>query len=271
MLLKDIPCEVIEIENPVVTHFAWQPRGHMFTVCHAASDRVGDKPNIGFYQVKKKRTICLYTLTDRQCDTVSWSPSDHMACLASMQHGRMEFFDVKKKAAVAETDHFKMTSIQWDPSGRYLLSISAQPLGDASWAYAAENGYKIWTFQGEPMVSVAKETLYQVMWRPRPRTLLTPAKMAHIKKNLKKTYWEQFEAEAIKIRESTSSAAIQEQVALRDDWKKYRKQCDQEYADESELRKDLRVGNQYSDNEDDYEVVETVIQTLISIDEEPIL
>jgi len=262
---KNIPVEVIELDDPVVTSFAWEPRGHMFGVVHM--ERPQGKPLMSFYQIKKKKTVLLHSLTDRHATSIHWSPSNHYAVLMSMQSGKLEFYDVKKNESIAEAEHFKCTSVEWDPTGRYLVSISAQPLGEQSWAYASENGYKIWTFQGENLVTVAKETLYQVMWRPRPESMLTSKQKSEVKKNLRKTYWDKFEQEMLKIKQSTSSAASRERLRIKEEWKKYRKQCDQDYVADASLRKELR-GDIDSDNEDDWEVVESTVQTVISITEE---
>jgi len=265
---KNVPVEVIELESPEVVNFSWQPRGHMFSVAHA-QDRQNPRPHVSLYQVKKKKTVNLYTLNDKNCDAVVWCPALPVAALCSKQTGRIEFYHVKKNQSLAEVDHFKMTSVQWDPSGRYLLSISAQPFGKDSWQYAADNGYKLWTFQGDPLVSVSKETLFQALWRPRPKTLLTSQKIASIRKNLRKDYWDHFEAEANKIKEANSSAAHRERTRLKETWKKYRRECEQHYVAEATNRVSLRGGVE-SDDEDDLVVVDTIQQTILSISEEPI-
>ena len=42
-----------------------------------------------------------------------------------------------------------MTHIEWDPSGRTLCTAVCQPLDGAFFKFQMDNGYKIWTWQGE--------------------------------------------------------------------------------------------------------------------------
>lgn len=263
---KNIPVEVIDLADPVIADVAWQPKGAMFSVIH--SPQAGNKTSVTFYQVKKKKTVPIDVLPDRNVDTVRWSPAEQVCVLANMQNGNLEFYDLRRKDSV-QAEHFKITRLDWDPTGRYLLTLSAQLLGNQDWQYASENGYKIWTFQGDLLSNISKDTLYQVMWRPRPKTLLSPKQIADTKKNLRSKYWARFEAEESKLRASRSSEMDQERMRMKEAWKKYRKQCDHAYLADSQHRKKIRGCD--SDNEDDWEVQETNVQTLISLAEEQIL
>lgn len=63
----------------------------------------------------------------------------------------------------------------------------------SSWKTSVDNGYWIWTFQGRILKRVNLNQFNQLLWRPRPPTLLTPEQIKEIKKNLKK-YSAQFES-----------------------------------------------------------------------------
>lgn len=63
----------------------------------------------------------------------------------------------------------------------------------SSWKTTVDNGYWIWTFQGRILKRVNLNAFNQLLWRPRPPTLLTAEQIKEIKKNLKK-YSAQFES-----------------------------------------------------------------------------
>lgn len=63
----------------------------------------------------------------------------------------------------------------------------------SSWKTSVDNGYWIWTFQGRILKRVNLNQFNQLLWRPRPPTLLTSEQIKEIKKNLKK-YSAQFES-----------------------------------------------------------------------------
>lgn len=63
----------------------------------------------------------------------------------------------------------------------------------SSWKTSVDNGYWLWTFQGRILKRVNLTGFNQLLWRPRPATLLTPEQIKDIKKNLKK-YSAQFES-----------------------------------------------------------------------------
>ena len=63
----------------------------------------------------------------------------------------------------------------------------------SSWKTSVDNGYWIWTFQGRILKRVNLTAFNQLLWRPRPPTLLTAEQIKEIKKNLKK-YSAQFES-----------------------------------------------------------------------------
>ena len=130
-----------------------------------------------------------------------------------------------------------------------------------------DNGYRLWSFQGQLLATVAQEQLYQVMWRPRPASLLTKQQIADLKKSLKEKYWKQFEQEDEAIRQSQLSGVAKERQALKQAWKTYRAEKDREYAEDREMRRELRGGIP-SDDEADWETVEQTVEEEVSREEE---
>ena len=103
-----------------------------------------------------------------------WSPAGGMLLLATLgeSSGALEFYDADHDVSKVE-EHYKMTHIEWDPSGRTLCTAVCQPLDGAFFKFQMDNGYKIWTWQGELLNDVRKEAFYQFSWRPRPKSLLS--------------------------------------------------------------------------------------------------
>lgn len=130
-----------------------------------------------------------------------------------------------------------------------------------------ENGYRLWSFQGQLLAVVVLEECYQVSWRPRPPTLLSKEQQSEIKSKLKEKYWRKFDQEDEEIRQSQLSGVEKERQTLKQSWKTYRAEKEKEFADERELRRELR-GGAASDNEGDYETVDTVVEEELEREEE---
>ena len=59
-----------------------------------------------------------------------------------------------------------------------------------------ENGYNLWTSHGRQLDHKRYDKLHQLLWRPRPPSLLSEAKEKEIRKNLR-DYSRKYEAEVM--------------------------------------------------------------------------
>ena len=190
---KMIPVEALEIKEQVLA-FAWEPTGDRFAITHGE----GSRPSVSIYTMSGKAAgggvelSLVKTLESRACNVLYWSPAGGMLLLATLgeSSGALEFYDADHDVSKVE-EHYKMTHIEWDPSGRTLCTAVCQPLDGAFFKFQMDNGYKIWTWQGELLNDVGKEAFYQFSWRPRPKSLLSEEARAKIVKNLRK-YERQF-------------------------------------------------------------------------------
>ena len=64
-------------------------------------------------------------------------------------------------------EHFMAGELEWDPSGRYVVSSVS------FWRHQNDTGFYVWSFQGKLLQRVLRDKFYQILWRPRPPTLLT--------------------------------------------------------------------------------------------------
>ena len=111
--------------------------------------------------------------------------------------GILEFVDTADMQVMGSGEHFMATDVEWDPTGRYISSAVSW------WGHKVDNAYWIWSFQGKLIMKQQLERFCQLLWRPRPATLLKPHQLKNLKKNMKK-YSTQFE---LKDRMSQSKAS----------------------------------------------------------------
>merc|ERR1712059_120209 len=86
-----------------------------------------------------------------------------------------------------------MGDIEWDPTGRYVAT------GVSYWAHKVDNAYWLWNFQGKILKRSNVEKFCQLVWRPRPPSLLSKEQQKDVRKNLKK-YTDQFNAKTRCVR-----------------------------------------------------------------------
>lgn len=79
----------------------------------------------------------------------------------------------------------------------------------------------------------------QLLWRPRPPTLLSAEKLKEIKKNLK-SYYAQFESKDRMRQSKASKELIEKRAALMEKFNEYRNKRSQEWADLKNRRLALR-------------------------------
>ncbi|GIY27876.1 eukaryotic translation initiation factor 3 subunit B [Caerostris extrusa] len=162
---KNIPVDSIEIKENIIA-FAWEPVGNKFAVVH------GDAPHISvsFYGIKPGGTVSLLKKFERkQCNRLFWSPNGQFIVLAGLRSmsGKLEFVDTSDFTIMTTTEHFMATDIEWDPTGRYVVS------GISWWMHKVDNGFWLYSFQGKLLRKHDLEKFCQLLWRPRPPTLLS--------------------------------------------------------------------------------------------------
>lgn len=119
---RDIPIEVLELDNKndKIIAFAWEPKGHRFAVIHGD----GPKLDISFYCMRTanntSRVSKITTLKSKEANALYWCPGGHFILLAGLKgfSGQLEFYNVDELETMATRDHFMVTDITWDPTGR---------------------------------------------------------------------------------------------------------------------------------------------------------
>jgi translation initiation factor 3 subunit B len=184
-----VPVEMMEMKETVVA-FAWEPNGDRFAVCHGEGNI---KLNVSFFTMcggkGKNELEKLYTLEGKSANHLYWSPMGNLLILAGLgdgMNGALEFWDADNQTSLGEKEHYKCTHVEWDPSGRMVATSVAQPLENFNYKYQMDNGFKIWSFQGQLLKDEAKDKLFQFRWRPRPKSLLSDDEQQRVIRDIKK-------------------------------------------------------------------------------------
>ncbi|TDL28371.1 translation initiation factor eIF-3b [Rickenella mellea] len=257
---KDFPVEVVELKD-TVTDFSWEPRGERFAIVSSNDPNLGNpgpgvtiKTDVSFFQLEhgKGDFKLLKTLSGRTSNTIRWSPRGRhlvLATVGSSTKSELEFWDLDFTAEDAgrregqtfkeewgsgiqilgTADHYGVTDVEWDPSGRYLATSAS------AWRHTLENGYAIWDFRGQEIEKHILDRFKQFLWRPRPRTLLTKEQQRLIRKNLRE-FSRAFDEEDIAEESNVSAELIAHRKRLVDEWNAWRSRCKKEVADERRKR-----------------------------------
>jgi len=234
---KEIPVDIIEVKETIIA-FAWEPVGNKFAIIHGETPRI----SVSFYNVNTTSggTIDLLDkLEKRQANTIFWSPRGQFVVIAGLRNmnSTLEFIDTSDTPVQVMTtaEHYLATDVEWDPTGRFVAT------GVSFWVNKVDNSYWIWNFQGRLLHKQSLPQFCHLLWRPTQPSLLSESEIKRIKKDVKK-YYPRFQHED-KMRESKASKEqIERRRKLKSDFEKWQQQFIEQYAEEFDLRKELREG-----------------------------
>lgn len=158
---KNIPVDIIEIKEPIHA-FAWEPVGSKFAVIHGEASNIkvafydiksGQKLSLtsksSIIILACKRILCFdfntvvliflmsylreitmlnffqisELLEKKVCSHLFWSPTGQYIVLAECREvGALEFIDTNDFSTMASGEHYKATTVEWDPTGRFVAS-----------------------------------------------------------------------------------------------------------------------------------------------------
>lgn len=146
---KGVPVEVVDTIKDTVINFAWEPKGDRFVIITApeppGATAVPPKTSVSFFCPEKAKGNAignfrhLRTLDKKNSNAIYWSPRGRfvvVATVANQQSSELEFFDLDFEGEKPEgekdltanlqlmntSDHYGVTDVEWDPSGRYVAS-----------------------------------------------------------------------------------------------------------------------------------------------------
>lgn len=198
--------------------------------------------------VRRYNSCLSGTLPSRTSNAIRWSPRGRhvvLATVGSSSKSELEFWDLdfnvedtgrREGQASKEdwgggiqllgtADHYGVTDVEWDPSGRYLATSAS------AWTHTLENGFAIWDFRGQEIIKHIQDRFKQFIWRPRPPTLLSKDQQKHIRKNLRE-YSRTFDEDDAAEESNVSAELIALRKRLVDEWNAWRALCKREHAEE---------------------------------------
>jgi translation initiation factor 3 subunit B len=233
---KDIPVDVFETaENEEIHGLFWEPRGRRFVVLASETS----KSVAHFYEINKKKTkVPGVDMTEvnitksveaKGVNYVSWSPKGRFCVLVGLRQGALQFWDAEENTLLASEEHYACTSVEWDPTGRYVVTCVS------SWQTQTDTGIIMWNFTGSSISKQMIPGFKQFIWRPRPDSLLSEKEMKKIRKNLK-DFSREFDVEDVADLTKASKEVSDKRKAQWKEWKELEAKWAEIYASQYEAR-----------------------------------
>ena len=149
---KGVPVEVVDAVKDTVINFQWEPEGNRFVLISTSepvvATAVPPKTSVSFYCPEKVKGSVpgnfklIRTIDKKNNNAIYWSPKGRfviVATIASAQSFDLDFWDLdfegEKQDAdkdltanlqlMATGDHYGVTDVEWDPTGRYIVSSAS--------------------------------------------------------------------------------------------------------------------------------------------------
>jgi len=164
---KGVPVEVVDSIKDTVINFAWEPKGDRFVLITTGevlvATAVPPKTSVSFFCPEKIKGAGvgnfkhIRTVDKKNSNAIYWSPKGRFVVVAtvhSQQSFDLDFWDLDFEGEKPESDkdltanlqlmntadHYGVTDIDWDPTGRYVAtsasmwkhSVSDMTFADAS-------------------------------------------------------------------------------------------------------------------------------------------
>ncbi|CAO3684189.1 unnamed protein product [Umbelopsis ramanniana] len=290
---KEIPVETLEIKEAVIA-FAWEPKGERFAIITTSDPNLGVsagpngqapailKTSVGFYYLDDSKAVVAYRplkIFDKKTSNhLFWSPKGRHLVAATLRSTTvfdLEFYDLDLEPAadkkdvtkedvganvhlIATQEHYGVTDVEWDPTGRFVIT------GSSMWRHTADHGYCLWDFKGLLLFRQTIDKFKQLLWRPRPESLLSKEQMKKVRKNLRQ-YSKVFEEEDLAVGDAATAKLVATRRKLVEQWYTWRKQTEKRVAEErAEVGKEIKAVS----DEGKLEVVEEWIEEVVEETEE---
>ena len=129
-----------------------------------------------------------------------------------------------------------------------------------------ENGYHLYDFRGTLLREEAIEGFKQLLWRPRPPTLLSKEEQAEIRKNLR-NYSKVFDEQDVAKKSSANKAVIESRREMLQEWNSWREQVAERLREEGA---DLEIAAAKGEVPGDAEAeeIEEIVEEILEESEE---
>ncbi|PSK55355.1 hypothetical protein B9Z65_2744 [Elsinoe australis] len=288
---KGVPVEVIDSIKDTVINFAWEPKGDRFVLITAGEAPQGaavpPKTAVSFFCPEKSKTNVpgnfrhIKTVDKKNNNAIHWSPNGRFVLVATVlnqQSFDLDFYDfdfegekdeaykdVTANLQVMNTgDHYGITDIEWDPSGRFVATSASV------WKHRMENGYHLYDFRGVLLREEALDGFKQFSWRPRPGRLLSKEEQKTVRKNLRE-YSKMFDEQDVARKNTANRAVVEERRRKLEEWRAWRERTEQNLRED---RRDLGLPEHTEEEEaamqegEGTKVVEEIVEEILDETEE---
>ncbi|KAF2142202.1 uncharacterized protein K452DRAFT_227269 [Aplosporella prunicola CBS 121167] len=282
---KGVPVEVIDTVKETVINFSWEPKGNRFVLITAgeviANAAVAPKTAVSFFCPEKAKGNVvgnfkhIRTFEKKNSNGIYWSPKGRFVVVATL-HSQvgfdLDFYDLDYEGPAEEKDkdltanlqlmatgeHYGITSLEWDPSGRFVATVSS------AFMHPMENGYKIWDFKGTLLREEQIERFKQLVWRPRPPTLLSKEEQKKIRKNLRE-YSKIFDEQDFEKKNTANRAVVEKRRRQLEEWNAWRERVIEQLKEEAV---EVLGGNDGAVDAEGGEVIEEIVEEILEESEE---
>ncbi|KAI9850561.1 MAG: Translation initiation factor 3 subunit b [Thelocarpon superellum] len=291
---KGVPVEVVDSIKDTVINFAWEPKGDRFVLITTAevvaATAVPPKTSVSFFCPEKVKGVgvgnfkLIRTIDKKNSNAIYWSPKGRFVIVAtvhSQQSFDMDFWDLDFEGEradgdkdltanlqlMATADHYGVTDVEWDPTGRYVATSASM------WKHSMENGYHLYDFKGMLLREEPIERFKQWSWRPRPTILLSKEEQKQIRKNLRE-YSKVFEDQDQYELDTANLAVVETRRRLLNEWLEWRRGIEMDLREERKERglpedvDESWAGPAAADGEAEEAVVEEIVEEIVEETEE---
>ncbi|KAF2222064.1 eukaryotic translation initiation factor eIF2A-domain-containing protein [Elsinoe ampelina] len=289
---KGVPVEVIDTIKDTVINFAWEPKGDRFVLITAGEVVQGaavqqPKTAVSFFCPEKSKTNVvgnfrhIRTIDKKNNNAIHWSPAGRFVLVATVlnqQSFDLDFYDFDYEGEreekdkdltanlqhLASVDHYGVTDIEWDPSGRFVATSASV------WKHRMENGYHLYDFRGLVLREEPLDGFKQFAWRPRPGRLLSKEEQKTVRKNLRE-YSKQFDEQDLARKNTANRAVVEERRRKLDEWRAWREKTERLLRED---RADLGLPEKSEEEEaagqegEGTKVVEEIVEEILDETEE---
>lgn len=80
-----------------------------------------------FHNINSSFVFLPERLEKRMCNTLFWSPAGQFIVLADLRNnGVLEFVDTSDFTVMNQTEHYRVSDVEWDPTGRYVVTATSK-------------------------------------------------------------------------------------------------------------------------------------------------
>ncbi|KAF2474765.1 eukaryotic translation initiation factor 3 subunit B [Lindgomyces ingoldianus] len=291
---KGVPVEVVDSIKDTVINFAWEPKGNRFVLITTgeipAQAAVPPKTSVSFFCPEKAKGNVvgnfrhIRTYDKKNSNAIYWSPKGRFVVVASLQSQQsfdLDFYDLSYEKPKDEKDekdkdltanlqlmntaeHYGVTDIEWDPTGRYVATVAS------AFRHHMENGYHLYDFKGNLLREEHIDRFKQLIWRPRPPTLLSKEEQSEIRKNLR-NYSKLFDEQDLAKKNTANRQVVEQRRRLLQEWLAWRESMIEMLKEEgAEIELNGGIVKKEDGETEETEEVEEIVEEIIEETEEVI-